>query len=204
MLKDLQHAITTHRGTFLCEALGDASLTRTIAFRHEVEPAMAGHELPDIPGLRAFYATFDSVLFYADAGSGDAAILIAAPAQWGELRDGFDGWTEHMDAEEREEYLPEWEASALVIGEEPQTGNYLLMPTTGEEAGRVFLFDHDGFEFIEQAPDLPRYAHSLLDPDDTALRMIASHMRFIEADGGTQWWIRELHDNRGNTARTGD
>lgn len=202
LLNDLQHAVTSHTGTFACEALDDASITRTVAFTHQVQPAQARDDLPDLPGLQDFYSTFGGVLFYADAGSGEAAILIAPVEHWPQLRQHFDGWTDGIDEDERREYLPEWVDTALVIGEEPRTGNYLLMPTTGLHAGAVFLFDHDGFEFTEQADDIVSYVWKLLDPDDQALSTMAAHMRFIDDTSPHQWWICELRDNRGNVART--
>lgn len=201
---DLRQAISAHTGTFRCEALDDATITRDIVFRHRIFPVQAHPELPALPGLREFHAAIGGVLFYADEDSGEAALLLAPPSDWPALRAAFDGWTDGMDADERAEYLPEWADAALVIGEEPDTGNYLLMPTAGDEAGQVFLFDHDGFEFIEQAPDILSLAWKQLDPDDRALLMIATHMRFISDATPHQWWIRELRDNRGNVARTDD
>lgn len=199
---DLQQAIANHSGSFHCEALSDAAITRSIGFSHRITPAHNTADIPDLPGLRAFYSQFGSVLFYADADSDEAAILLASPSDWTHLRRHFEGWTEAMGPDEREEYLPEWVDAALVIGEEPGTGNYLLMPTTGEQAGHLYLFDHDGFDLIEQAPDIISYAWKQLDLDDSALLVIATHLRFISDATPHQWWIRELRDNRGNVART--
>ena len=201
-LQALYHAIDAHNGTFLCEALDDANITRTIDFRHRLAPALGIEGVPDLAGLRDFYRQFGGVLFYGDEDSGEAAVRLAAPSEWALLRSGFDGWTEDMAEDEREEYLPEWADDALVVGEEPRTGNYLLIPTHGADAGKVFLFDHDGFEFTEQAPDLLGYAWKQLDPDDSALLAMATHLRFISDATPHQWWIRELRDNRGNLART--
>ena len=43
---------------------------------------------------------------------------------------------------------------AVVIGEVPQSGNYYLYVTKGDNQGKVFQFEHDGFEFIEMGNDL--------------------------------------------------
>jgi hypothetical protein len=64
------------------------------------------------------------------------------------------------------------------------------------------LFDHDGFEFSEEAADLVEFVRIMLAPTDRLLTEIASHMRFIDGDPMIQWWIRELRDNRGNLATT--
>lgn len=203
-LTELELAIAAHSGEFLCEEISDPASRKSIAFRHRIEPPQAGRTVPPLPGLQDFYDTFGSVLFYADAHSGEAAILVAAPGQWDTLHAHFSAWTGHLDDREREEYLPDWVDEALVVGEEPHTGNYLLIPTTGENAGHVVLFDHDGFDFLDLAPDLPTYAKRLLAPDDAALTMMATHMRFIEDGSSAQWWIREMHDNLGNSARTSE
>jgi hypothetical protein len=76
------------------------------------------------------------------------------------------------------------------------------VPTKGRSKGRVFEFDHDGFEFTEHGKDIVDYATRLLQPDGQRLADMASHMRFVEGDANVQWWIRELRDNTGHTART--
>ncbi len=98
-----------------------------------------------------------------------------------------------MDEDERLEILPDWIDTCLVIGETPHSGNYILVVTKGPAAGRVFEFDHDGYEFIDQA-DVIEYVEKLLKPDGIKLTDIASHMRFIEDDPMGQWWIRELRE----------
>jgi hypothetical protein len=66
----------------------------------------------------------------------------------------------------------------------------------------VFDFDHDGFEFTHVADNLVDYVQRLLHLDSHALTHIASHMRFIDKNTGTQWWILEMNDNRGHRVRT--
>lgn len=199
----LKQAVEAHAGTFRCSRLHHPSESKTVAFRHETTPP--GHEgdLPHVGRLADFYGAFGSVTFYVDPNSGDAARHIAPPAAWPALHEHFAGWMVGLDESEREDFVPPWIDSCLVIGEEPHTGNYILMPTTGDQAGAVFHFEHDGFEFVRQADDLVQYAQKLLDPDDAALVYMATHMRFVEgADYAVQWWIEEMQDNRGNVART--
>jgi len=77
------------------------------------------------------------------------------------------------------------------------------MPLSGEKRGFVYEFEHDGFEFIECAPDIERFVYQVLDPSASALTAMACHMRFVEEeDYATQWWITEMRDNRGNVVRT--
>lgn len=98
--------------------------------------------------------------------------------------------------------MPNWINSYLVVGEIPRSGNYLLVPTTGPDAGKVFEFEHDGFEFIELGASVPDLVTRMLDLDTSRLAAIASHVRFVTPDEHRQWWIKELRDNRGNVIRT--
>lgn len=201
----LKQAILDHRGTFTCSRIHQPKETKQVEFRHEIKPPGDTSDLqslPDVGRLREFYAVFGSITFYVDEKSGDAARFIAPPEAWSELAEEFNRWCNILGPEEREEYFPDWVETCLVIGEEPRTGNYILMPVDGPEAGAVYHFEHDGLEFDRHGADLIDYAAKLLDLNDRSLAYIATHMRFIEDDSPAQWWIEALHDNRGNVART--
>jgi hypothetical protein len=201
-LTDLEAAVRAHAGEFLCENLDDAKQVKAVRFSHLVTPPGDSARAPAAGRLRDFYDTFGSVVFYHDAKSGDAARHIAPPSEWPSLHAEFSDWMEMVDEDERDEILPDWAETCLVIGETPQSGNYILMATEGPDAGHIFEFDHDGFEFIDEAADIVQYVERLLKPDDAQLTEIASHLRFVEGDSEDQWWIRELRDNRGHTATT--
>jgi len=201
-LAELELAVTRHLGQLHCSRINGSGAKKVVDFRHLVSPPVHGEPLPSVGRLADFYDTFGSVVFYADEKTGDAAVHIASPNEWPALREYFDGWFEHITDGERKEYLPPWLDTCMVIGEMPHTGNYIVMPTEGAEVGRVFEFDHDGFESREQAPDLVDYAWRLLDIDGSRLASFASHMRFVEGDPMIQWWIDEMRDNRGNFAST--
>lgn len=199
---ELRNAILDHRGTFTCSRIHRPKETKVVAFRHQITDPVAVADLPDIGRLREFYGEFGSVLWYVDEVTGESAHHIAPVEAWAELDGEFRDWCAIVDPAEAEDYLPDWLEGCLVIGEEPRTGNYILMPTVGPEAGAVYHFEHDGFEFDRHAGDLIAYAEKLLDLDDRALAFIATHMRFIEDGSDAQWWIETLEDNRGNKART--
>jgi hypothetical protein len=201
-LTHLRSDIETHCGIFLCERIGAPEEIKTVHFRHSITAAEARGNLPAVASLRAFFKEFGSVVFYEDQVTGDAAIHLASPTEWADLESQFRLWLADLSENERRELVPSWVNDCLVVGEEPRTGNYLLTPVQQPEAGAIFLFDHDGFEFIKEADDIVSYVQRLISPDDHLLRNIATHMRFIDGNPRIQWWIRELRDNRGNIAST--
>lgn len=202
VLESLRSAVQAHTGEFLCSEINRSENTRAVQFRHDGLPPDPEADVPDVQGLRDFYATFAQLTLFLDDETGDAAYFIASPSQWPELDGNFRPWMENIGEDEADEYCPAWVSECLVIGEVPRSGNYLLVPTTGAEAGKVYEFEHDGFEFIELGLSLPDFVASTLDLDTRRLTAIASHVRFIRPNESRQWWIDELRDNRGNVVRT--
>jgi hypothetical protein len=200
-LSALKREVDDHSGVFHCQRLHDAKSTKQVEFRHLYDPPQSWEDLPDIPKLADFYDTFSNLLLYHDPKSDEAAFYIASPDQWQALDEQFRPWLEI--AEDEEDALPPWIDDCIVIGEIPATGNYLLMPLSGEQRGGVFEFEHDGFEFIERAPDIEAFVRRALAPSAPDLVCMASHLRFIEdQDPHAQWWILQMQDNRGHTVST--
>lgn len=197
-LDELAKTVREHSGEFLCKQLRNENNTRLIRFRHDATPPSRGGDIPEIGRLRDFYDTFSSVLFYHEARSEEAARYIAPPAEWDELREQCAGWIEMLDEDDR----PQWVDTALVIGETPRSGNYILMARDGPSAGHVFELDHDGLVFTHAANDLVEYVEKLLALDVEKLTDMASHMRFVVGDPMVQWWIVEMRDNRGRVVRS--
>lgn len=200
-LDELDRAVREHAGEFLCEEIADPTRTKVVEFTHVITPPDSAEQVPEVGRLRDFYDTFGSLVLYSDEKSGDAAKYIAPPDEWAELDGEFREWIDMVDADE-EDMLPAWVDTCLVIGEIPESGNYIIMATEGPEAGQVFEFDHDGFEFTEEAPDIVAYVETMLQPDNVQLVVIASYLRFTEDGSNDQWWIRSFKDNRGHTAST--
>ena len=202
MLESLQAAVSAHTGTFRCVEINRRQNTKVVHFRHLGAPPQAALCVPDVPGLQPFYQTFESLTLYVDDATGEAAYHIASPAQWADLDDDFRPWLDDLDDDERAEYLPNWIDECLVVGEIPHSGNYLLVPTSGPDAGKVVEFEHDGVEFLELGASLPDFVLKSLDLDATRLTAMASHLRFMTEGDDAQWWIEVLQDNRGNVVRT--
>ena len=201
-LTELETAIRRHHGDFHCEHVHDDSQEKTIAFVHHVTPPSGAGEVPAVGRLRDFYETVGSAVFYLDEKSGDAARHLAPPVEWEDLRAGFLDWLEDLDEDEYADLVPDWVDTCVVVGEVPHSGNYILVPTEGPDAGCVFEFDHDGFEFTLQGDDMVDYVEQVLAPDAALLTDFASHMRFVEGERGAQWWIVRMKDCDGRTVDT--
>ena len=202
-LIDLRNAVDAHSGIFHCVQIRNQSAAKEVKFIHVYDlPIETQWDFP-IPSLQDFYDTFDNLILYLDPASEDAAFCIASPEKWDSLDNDFRPWLECVGEDEKAELLPVWINDCLVIGEIPKSGNYLLMPRSGEKSGFVFKFEHDGFEFIELAPSLREFVLKALKPSESSLTDMASHMRFVEGDDfSTQWWITEMRDNQGNVVNT--
>ncbi len=197
-LKELELAIVSHSGVFNCEQISDKSKKKAVPFQHQYDAPVYSETIPELGKLRVFYETFGRLRLYFVEVSQESAAYIASPCKWIALHGDFNDWIVSLNEDEKTDLLPDWIDDCLTIGEIPNSGNYLLMPVTGDKVGHVFEFSHDGFEFIELASDLEEYVYKMIKPDATTLLGMAAYMRFIEVDPQKQWWIRELLDNHGN------
>ena len=165
---------------------------------HRVDNPLSGKALEALKSdyvhldqLLDFYSEFGSLRLYCDTNSTSSAFYLARPDQWAQLRQEFMLWVSMLDEDEAEEVLPAWLDSAIVIGEIPESGNYLLMPAGGELAGRIFLFEHDGFEFREEARDLESYLEKITTPGEALFQQIAAHTRYTDRETNIQWLVRD-------------
>ncbi len=137
--------------------------------------------------LIEFYSEIGSLQLYCDTNSEDSAFYIAHPAEWDELAIMLNLWFESLSEEETMELIPDWVPDSVVFGEIPGSGNYLLMPSTGKEAGKVIEFEHDGFEFVEEAKDLSSFLENVISPTDSLIKRIRSHTRYSDTKSEIQW-----------------
>jgi hypothetical protein len=137
-MTELADALKSHAGTFECQAIGDPTRSKQVAFRHLVTaPASNQEGLPSLGGLAAFFAVFGSVDLYYVEASGESAKRIASPADWPGFAGRFRDWLQQLAGPGRNDSLSDWVDDCLVIGEEPHSGNFLVVPCAGNAAGAV-------------------------------------------------------------------
>ena len=180
---------------FICTAEPDGSSHDS--FTAQVEHRMTEPEGDDLQSLAGgldqlieLYSTFGSLRLYCDAKSSSSAFYLAKPSEWRQLRQEFLSWIRMLGAEQ-ERPMPEWTETSVVFGEIPETGNYLMMPQSGSDAGKVFLFDHESCDFEEEAPDLAAYITALTSPGDALFRKIRSNTRYSDGETATQWLVQD-------------
>lgn len=133
------------------------------------------------------YAGFEP--FYA------SAYYIAPPNAWRELRQCFECWLDGLSEKEAAELLPSWMKSYVVIGEVPNSGNCFLLPLAGPDRGKIFEFEHDGFEFIERGTTLASFIDYVCTVTDDLLKEISCHTRYCDGRTDTQWLCQQyLYD----------
>jgi hypothetical protein len=155
-------------------------------------------QIGDLPEVLEFYRKYGTVRLYCDTISSDvighaSAYYIAPPETWPELREGFEPWLEDLSGDERDELLPKWIDNYVVIGEVPNSGNYFLVPLEGEERGKVYEFEHDGFEFIEGGKNLAEFLTSKSTVTEELLQEILTHTRYCDGKSDTQWLCESYH-----------
>lgn len=179
-------------------------LEYVVAIKHEIMPALDSSELDrlreavgNLPELLAFYSQYGSLRLYSDLEEDHSAFYIASPDEWCELKAYFTYWIDDLDAKEKAEMLPEWVADDdyVVIGEVPNSGNFFLMPLVGGDRGKVFEFEHDGFEFLESGLNFADFLAQLTSVDESLIFQISGHTRYSDSRPDSQWLIDEyLYD----------
>ena len=169
-----------------------------VQIEHRISPALNPDELQrlsrqftELPELVSFYSKFGSLRLYSQIDADESAYYIAGPDEWEALKSSLTGWIEDLDEDEKSELLPDWISDVVVIGEIPKSGNYFVIPLTDEYMGRVYEFEHDGFEFIERGKNFVDFLDKLTVVDDELLEDICGHTRYQDSRPDSQWLVEK-------------
>lgn len=186
---------------FICSPAGGETEEHklfTAHIVHEVTPPLTEVQLKQLEEhigyhnqLFELFKKYGSVRLYCDTLSDESAYYLATPNEWTGLYDDFHMWVESLKDDERKELLPKWLDSALVIGEAPSSGNFYLLPLKGNEKGKIFEFDHDGFEFVEVGKDLFSFIDKICTVTDDLINNILSHTRYSDGKTKIQWLVKK-------------
>jgi len=193
-LNAIRDFVTREHPRFLCEA--DGGQTYVAQLEHRIT-APTESDLDAIPApqaqLKALYSQFGSLRLYCDTRSTSCAFYLAKPSEWSQLKQEFMGWIKMLGTDDRHQ-LPDWIESCITFGEIPETGNYLLLPTEGNDSGKVYLFEHDGFVFQEEARDLASFMDSVTTPNESLFEKIRANTCYSDGETATQWLVAGYED----------
>ncbi len=205
-LNKLEELLERKNQRFICIPAGAQSgehTTFTAYITHEVSPPLASKQLKELEEKIGYHdqlfkllSMYGSVRLFCDSLSDNSAYYLAHPDEWSDLYQNFNMWLENLDENERKDFLPGWIENALVIGEIPSSGNYYLFPLSGDERGKVFEFEHDGFEFIEEGKDLYRFIDKISTVNESLINNILSHTRYSDGKTDTQWLAQRYECDR--------
>ena len=181
---------------FICIPAGSEGQDKRLKapISHEVTEALTSYEIKQLEDMIGYqeqlfdlFRSYGSVRLFCDANSGDSAYYIAHPDEWGELYQDFKVWLEELEDSEYNELVPSWVGDAVVIGEIPSSGNCILFLTKGSGKGKVFEFEHDGFQFIEVGKNLVTFVDHISTVTEELISNIQSHTRISDGETKTQW-----------------
>lgn len=211
MFDSLRQILTHENPSFSCIAAGDRSpspVSFTTPIDHETTPPLdedslnqLALQIGNLSFVLAFYRTWGSLRLFRGCYpipqlGRPSAYYIAPPVAWEELRESVDDWWSQLDEDERDDILPDWSSDYAVIGEVPNSGNYFLLVLKGQDRGKVYEFEHDGFEFIERGTNFEDFLNVLARTDPKSLAQIGGHTRYGDGQTSTQWVPREYAHGR--------
>lgn len=200
-LKKLEDFLARENQRFTCYAAATTDVDHekfSAQIEHQVGLSLTGDDqavLEEQGGhmgqLVAFYTEFPSLRLYCDTNSSSSAYYLARPRKWDQLKQEFMGWVRMLHDEGSHGALPDWLASTLVFGEIPETSNYLLMPTEGDEAGKVFMFEHATFSFTEQATNFASFLEKITTPNKGLYEEIRRYTQYSDGETATKWLVED-------------
>lgn len=196
-LEKLEVLLSTEQQFFICINANTRDFPETqkteIPLLHETASGLTPEQLSsyldaNYPSeLFDFYSQYGSVRLFCDEQQTASGIYIAHPEEWGELRTELDAWLNELSAQEKTELLPLWLDKALVFAEIPNSSNFFIYVTQGPEAGQIFEFFHDGYEFNPIAKSLEDFISQISDVSEIWINRISSHTRYMDTPSNTQW-----------------
>lgn len=212
LIKRFIEHVSLPRPGFECFPAGAGSnpATFTTTVTHVLKPSA------DEPGLAVlkqclgaaatdferFYEHFDGAVLYRDTipfvFQGEdhfaAGLELFPIREWDtqtrDFRDDFEFLTEDEAGDDFE--VPKWYEAGVAFGTLPRSGNYLVISTSPESIGQIFLADHDDFLPEPLAPSLPAFLAALIDNPAKYPHERGCHLRLRDGKTDLQWIPRKF------------
>ena len=131
-LNKLKDFLAQNNQRFICSDGGSGQYEAAV--EHRSDPALTEREMKSLKErvgpleeLVEFYSAYGSLRLYCDVNSSSSAFYIARPGEWDQLKQECRSWVTMLGGSD----VPDWFDAAIVIGEIPEAGNYLLVATSG-------------------------------------------------------------------------
>ena len=205
-LVDFENHLRDVRPGFRCYASGDR--TDTVKFlarlRHEVGRPASEKSLKaatELAGTAAstmtpFLKLHDGVVLYRDTLSDTAGVEFFKVADWKAKTAEMHEWTSGMGLDD--DNWPDWIHRGVVIGDIPHSANYFVLQPDGQNAGRVYYFDHDDFQETPLAESLEELLKMIIEDPANFLLERGCYTRYSDGKTKTQWIPKEYVANCDN------
>ena len=90
------------------------------------------------------------------------------------------------------EEMPDWMRQAIVFGEICNSGNCFVIPTTGENAGKVIYADHDPEEPLPILGFFDDFLNLILADPARFMDRMGCYTRYSDGQTDTQWIPKEF------------
>ena len=65
------------------------------------------------------------------------------------------------------------------------------MPTEGDDAGKVFMFEHSSFEFLERSTNFERFVDKITNPSPQLFEEIRRYTQYSDGETATKWLVED-------------
>lgn len=168
---------------------------------HELAPPASEAEIANIfryfddnppKSLVTFYQSHNGATLYVDtrknwAGFTTRGIYLAPVGEWPGLGSHASEWLGSLSEDEKNELVPAWTNNAVVFAEVPNSGNYFILGVEGEHHGKIFYFDHDGFEFEFFAQSFEEFLQKITSDPAKMLQDLGCYARYGDGRTSIQW-----------------
>lgn len=139
--------------------------------------------------LRSLIALHDGLKLYCDPNSESAGFEVFPVAEWAQRGHEMRGWYGEDDVNV---VLPDWFNQGIVFGQVPESANYFVLGIRGNDAGKIFYFDHDDFHVSALFNDFQTLVDELI--RDPVQFLIERGCYTIYFDGKTkQQWLPSVY-----------
>lgn len=181
--------------SFECKAAGQSEGTFVVKTKTDVLPPATPESLEILKRRLGdlssqfieFYENWGGISFHEQTDSGAASLCIHPVENWDDLHSEMSEWFDMVDEEDLEDCGIDWLDNCVVFGEVPQSGNYFVVPLSGQNKGKIIYQDHDGLEPEEYASSFSEFLQKFLTSPVEQIDHLGCYTRYSDNKTERQW-----------------